>query len=389
MPIRSVVKRHPFNKKQALPRMAWSPENLFNVWLRTSPESYLHRETEFNTTQKTLFQQRWLAKRLTKGYHGDHIMEKKFKRWFLPESIPTIRHNSGGEAAKSVAAKNDMAKWVEGKARAGGRTDAEKKAAALAKDAISPVGTLMYGEVERRIDVVIFRACLAQSVWQARSYVTHGHVKLNGKPVTNANTLLEPGDLFTINPEVVPFIQRPKAAEVEAAEQVEEAEEAEAVEEAEAEVAAEKKEGEAAEAGAEVAAEKEGEVEDAESAEAEAEVEAAEPEAHVSKPKPKPKSYTPPNVTEDVVGGTYFKLPDYAQPSIFVPAYILPSFLTCSGVYVRHPTARPAYSEIPSPYDASGPLMSMSWEWYSRVAPKMTPRRRARLMDPQRSQDRK
>lgn len=340
--------------------------------MRTSPESHLAHETQFNTTQKTLFQQRWLAKRLTKGYHGDHIMEKKFKRWFLPESIPTIRHNSGGESAKSVAAKNDMAKWVEGKARAGGRTDAEKKAAALAKDAISPVGTLMYGEVERRIDVVIFRACLAQSVWQARSYITHGHVKLNGKPVTNANTLLEPGDLFSINPEVVPFIHRPKAVKVEAAEQVEEAEEAEAVEEAEAEVAAEK----------------EGEVEDIESAEAEAEVEAAEPEPYVSKPKPK-ASTPPPNVIEDIVGGTYFALPDYAQASIFVPAYILPSFLTCSGVYVRHPTARPAYSEIPSPYDASGPLMSMSWEWYSRVAPKMTPQRRARLMDPQRSQDRK
>ncbi|KAL1411033.1 hypothetical protein Q8F55_001980 [Vanrija albida] len=385
MPIRSVAKRNPFNKTRALPRMSWSPENLYNVWLRTSEDSPIARETEFHSTQRTLFQQRWLAKRLTKGYHGDHILEKKFKRWFLPDSLPTIRHNAGSE---KKAAKVDVAKWVEGKARAGGRTDAERRAAALAKDALAPVGTLMYGEVERRLDVVIFRACLAQSVWQARSYVTHGHVKLNGKTVTNANTLLEPGDLFSIRPSVVPFIQRPAAV---VAEQVAEAEEgAEGVEAAEAEGAEES--AEVAEATEAAVAEREGEIEDipasdAEAAEASASADAEADTAPTSTPKP--KSTLPPNVTEDVVGGTYFRLPDYAQASIFVPAYILPSYLTCSGVYVRHPTARPAYSEIPSPYDAQGPLMSMSWEWYSRVAPKMTPARRQRLMDPQRSQDRK
>jgi len=87
--------------------------------------------------------------------------------------------------------------------------------------------------------------------------------------------------------------------------------------------------------------------------------------------------------------GTHFTLPDYASPHIFVPAYILPSYLTCSAVYVRHPTARPGYSEIPSPYDAGGEVNSLTWEWYQRVAPRMRPNRRARLMNPQREQDRK
>lgn len=87
--------------------------------------------------------------------------------------------------------------------------------------------------------------------------------------------------------------------------------------------------------------------------------------------------------------GTYFYLPEYASPHIFVPAYILPSYLTCSAVYVRHPTARPGYSEIPTPYDADGPLQSLSWEWFQQVAPRMKPKRRARLMNPQRTQDRR
>lgn len=65
-------------------------------------------------------------------------------------------------------------------------------------------------------------------------------------------------------------------------------------------------------------------------------------------------------------GLTPFHLPPYASPFIFIPAYIEPSFATCSAVYLRHPTARPGYSEIPTPYDADGELMRMAWEWYSK-----------------------
>lgn len=85
---------------------------------------------------------------------------------------------------------------------------------------------------------------------------------------------------------------------------------------------------------------------------------------------------------------THFNLPAFAGPNIFVPAYLLPSYLTCSAVYVRHPTARPGYSEIPSPFDAGGELMSLGWEWFSKRAPRMRGRKE-RWMNPQRTQDRK
>ena len=62
----------------------------------------------------------------------------------------------------------------------------------------------------------------------------------------------------------------------------------------------------------------------------------------------------------------YFTLPAYAAPHLFVPAYLEPNFKTCSAVYVRHPTARPGYSEIPSPYDADGEIMSLAWEWFKK-----------------------
>ena len=48
---------------------------------------------------------------------------------------------------------------------------------------MAPVGSLMLGEVERRIDTVVFRACFAHSVYEARRLVVHGDVLLNGKRV--------------------------------------------------------------------------------------------------------------------------------------------------------------------------------------------------------------
>ena len=75
--------------------------------------------------------------------------------------------------------------------------------------------------------------------------------------------------------------------------------------------------------------------------------------------KPKKKKLTP------------FRLPKYASPWLFIPAYIEVSFKTCSGIYVRHPTARPGYSEIPTPYDADGTLIRYAWEWYVQRMPRM------------------
>lgn len=150
------------------------------MWLRTRSESPIFGETDFTRTQKSIYQQRFMAKRLTKGYHADHLGATVFERWYLPDALPLIR-NDGGDAALS---SSEIGKWVEGRQRAGGRTEVEKRIAKMEKQADSPVGSMMFAETERRLDVLIFRACFAQSVWQGRSYVVHGHVKLNGHVVS-------------------------------------------------------------------------------------------------------------------------------------------------------------------------------------------------------------
>lgn len=133
----------------------------------------------------------------------------------------------------------------------------------------------------------------------------------------------------------------------------------------------------------EPAAETEAEVtEDAPAEETETTSETSEATTTESTPTPKPVQTAIPVQAEPA--SSHFNLPPFAQPHIFIPAYLLPSFTTCSCVYVRHPTARPRYSEIPSPFDAGGELMSLGWEWFTKMAPRMRGRAQGRWMSPQR-----
>lgn len=297
----------------------------------------------------TLFQQRWRSKRLSRGYHGDHIGETKFERWYLPEALPSI-HAEGKRGGKTgVKPSRETGGIVAGRTRDSARIVEERNRQEKERSGRVPIGTMLYREVERRLDVLVFRACLASSVWQARQMVVHRKVTLNGRIVSlalvrarkgksaqpeyvgqenNPNIRLNPGDMFSVDPSAIPMLAKPQAttplppAEPEAEPSTEETETAAASETAESAPSSEPSESTAA------------------------------------------KSTTPTSAPKQDTANAWFTLPAYAAPHLFVPAYLEPNFKTCSAVYVRHPTARPGYSEIPSPYDADGKVMSLSWEWF-------------------------
>ena len=102
--------------------------------------------------------------------------------------------------------------------------------------------------------------------------------------------------------------------------------------------------------------------------------EATQPEDKESAPKPRTKEGVEGQPWTKDPSLTPFVLPDYAAPFIFIPAYIEPSFATCSAIYVRHPTARPGYSEIPTPYEADGEVVRLAWEWYAKRRSRMRSR---------------
>ena len=59
-------------------------------------------------------------------------------------------------------------------------------------------GAHMIGLLERRLDAVIYRAKLVPTVFAARQFVSHGHVKVNGRRVTIASYRVKVGDLVEI-----------------------------------------------------------------------------------------------------------------------------------------------------------------------------------------------
>lgn len=89
-----------------------------------------------------------------------------------------------------------MSKWANQEEHVSRELKKKERAAelsAVGENGLAPVGSLMFMEVERRIDVVVFRSCFTHSVYEARRLVIHGNVMLNGKVVRTLSSALWPG----------------------------------------------------------------------------------------------------------------------------------------------------------------------------------------------------
>jgi small subunit ribosomal protein S4 len=59
-------------------------------------------------------------------------------------------------------------------------------------------GAHLIGLLERRLDAVVYRAKLVPTVFAARQFINHGHIKVNGRRVTIASFRLDPGDTVEV-----------------------------------------------------------------------------------------------------------------------------------------------------------------------------------------------
>ncbi|KAM0712520.1 hypothetical protein Q7P37_011617 [Cladosporium fusiforme] len=177
-------------------RQDWSKYNLYNLQRLRAPW----------VASKTFFQQKWEAKAAARAYHNPYVREGQWTRMFdrrLPAVVPVdfkyLARSDGSEQAtgRGMGLQKDEDSQTKGPLR-GMRLAAKKRVH-------TPYMHMAFHPLERRLDTAIFRALFASSSKQARQFVVHGWVKVNGKKMTYPGYLLNPGDMFSVDPERVLF----------------------------------------------------------------------------------------------------------------------------------------------------------------------------------------
>ncbi|WEW61763.1 hypothetical protein PRK78_007257 [Emydomyces testavorans] len=173
-------------------RQSWSKYNLYNLQRLTLPQTHT----------KTFFQQKWAAKSLARAYHGEQVSEGQWEIMFArrPRSVVPMY-------AKYLA-RNDGS--TESAGRGSGLEHPPSRGGqdgSVFRRPIPPTPFMQmtFAPLERRLDVAIFRAMFASSARQARQFVVHGAVTVNGKKMKYPGYLLNPGDLFQVDVERVMY----------------------------------------------------------------------------------------------------------------------------------------------------------------------------------------
>lgn len=192
MKFRRTYRFHGLNRPRV--RQTWNKYNLYNLIKGLSVPPITH---------KTFFQQKWFAKSLTRGYHGEHIKERQWERMF------SRRINAVVNMDPKYMALHDGSEQAAGRG-SGLKLDPRRKytrdekygpAAGnnLIDDKRTPYMGMTFAPMERRLDIAVHRAMFASSARQARQFVVHGAVTVNGKKMVYPGYQLNPGDLFQVD----------------------------------------------------------------------------------------------------------------------------------------------------------------------------------------------
>ncbi|KAL8700265.1 MAG: hypothetical protein Q9201_005536 [Fulgogasparrea decipioides] len=177
--------RRAYGLKRPKIRQSWNKYNLYNLSRAEPPSLALN----------TFFQQKWTAKGIARAYHGETVREKQWQRMFRRRlrAVVPMDHNQ--------LARSDGYEHAEGRG-SGLEPHPNKKPRPFPR---TPYMHMTFAPLERRLDTAIFRAMFASSTRQARQFVVHGDVKVNGKKMIYPGYQLNPGDMFQVEPERVLF----------------------------------------------------------------------------------------------------------------------------------------------------------------------------------------
>ncbi|WP_373503371.1 30S ribosomal protein S4 [Aestuariivirga sp.] len=143
-----------------------------------------------------------MTKRATAKYKIDRRMGENI--WGRPKSPVNKREYGPGQHGQRRKGKmSDFGTQLKAKQKLKGyyANLSERQFRAVYDEAVRITGDSsenLIGLLERRLDVVVYRSKFVPTVFAARQFVSHGHVKVNGRRVTIASIRLKVGDVVEL-----------------------------------------------------------------------------------------------------------------------------------------------------------------------------------------------
>jgi small subunit ribosomal protein S4 len=143
-----------------------------------------------------------MSKRHNAKYKLDRRMGENI--WGRPKSPVNRREYGPGQHGQRRKGKlSDFGTQLRAKQKLKGSygSISEKQFRRVYDEAIRMKGDSsanLIGLLERRLDAVVFRAKFVPTVFAARQFVNHGHVKVNGRRVNIASYKVKPGDVIEV-----------------------------------------------------------------------------------------------------------------------------------------------------------------------------------------------
>jgi small subunit ribosomal protein S4 len=143
---------------------------------------------------------------MTKRLASKHKVDRRLKTnlWGRPKSPFNSRNYPPGQHGKSKRGKtSDYGTQLEAKQKLKfyyGNMN-ERQFRNVYRKALNKKGNTsenLIGLLERRLDIVIYRAKFATTVFSARQIINHGHIRVNGKKVNVSSYLVKADDLIEV-----------------------------------------------------------------------------------------------------------------------------------------------------------------------------------------------
>ena len=143
-----------------------------------------------------------MSKRQNSKYKLDRRMGENI--WGRPKSPVNKREYGPGQHGQRRKGKmSDFGTQLKAKQKLKGyyANLSERQFHSVYDEAVRMTGDSsenLIGLLERRLDVVVYRSKFVPTIFAARQFVSHGHVKVNGRRVTISSIRLKAGDVIEL-----------------------------------------------------------------------------------------------------------------------------------------------------------------------------------------------